>query len=435
MTKTGHRPGRTRALLAAILLVVCWPNLGRSAPAGTQEELREETLAILDSLSGLISRGADQITEESQDPTIHKRALLWKLRMIPYAQDAAFLDDPRHAYGALLGVTISQRLYLTEGDGRKIFGDQQAYAVQAAKAAEAQARAIGSGFFTEKDLERLSLHAENLIRKRPIVGSGFSVPSIGLSRTDAKQGGFDWLLRVPMVPFKALTGVSDGATAIRDFNDTALRFSAIVEALPEQIRWQLELLAFDFENRATVRRSLAAVESLSTSAGVASAAMERLPKELEALVGRSDGTIAGVKTILAEARALIAPLQAATDSLRDAGLAWNEVVRGSDRDGEGFEGRPFDIREWEATLKETSRAAGELRQLAVELRELDAGLEDDAIKMGLLRTVDQAQSRARDLVDHAALRVFQVGLAFFALLFIYRLMSWVLARSPDTRDA
>lgn len=427
---TRNRKAAGVALVAAAGVILS--GVASAKPSSSQEELREETLAYLDAFSNLVSRTADQIGDESTDPRIRKRALLWKLHMIPYAQDAAFLDDPRDAYGASLAVAISQRIYLTEGDGRDIFAEHQAEAVKAARDAEVLIRTIGSSFLSEKAAARLDTQTEALVRRRPIVGRDFSVPAVAPTRTHADEGGVAWLLQVPMAPFKALSGVSDGAAAIREFNDTAIRFAAVVEGLPEQIRWQTELLVFDLETSAAIRRSLEAAESLSVSASVASEAMARLPADLEAMLARSDGTLAEVNVTLTQARELMVPLQSAIANFRDAGLAWNEVIHGGDGAAAAADaaptGRPFDIREWEGPLKETSVAAIELRKLAVELRELGGSLEAEESTIGVLRAADRVESGARDVVDHAAWRSFQVGLALFGLFVVYRLLSWWLGR-------
>ena len=71
-----------------------------------------------------------------------------------------------------------------------------------------------------------------------------------------KQGAFAWLINLPMSPFRALEGVSSGAAAIREFNQTALQLTNRVALLPQQIRWQMELLLYDVEDRETVIQAL-----------------------------------------------------------------------------------------------------------------------------------------------------------------------------------
>jgi len=428
------RPTHWPALswIVVLLLILGLASSASAQTLRTSEELREETLAYLDAFSAIVNRGADLITEASANPRVKKRALLWKVRMIPQVQDAALLDDPRQAYAAVIALTIAQRIYLTEGDGRSIFAEYQSYAIEAAREAEERARAIGPAFLQQRDLERLSREAEALVRKRPISGAEFLVPAPWISRLDPKQATFDWLLQVPMVPFRALTGVSDGAAAIRDFNDTALRFASVIESVPEQSRWQTELLLFDLENRDSVKRSLDALESLQKSAQVASASLDRLPKELQSLLTRSKGPIGEARATLEQARELAGPLEAATSNLRDAGLAWKDVFAPQSeetRAASDSPARPFDIREWTATFDAITQAAGELRSLAADVRPLTESFAGVATADDAARLLTQAQVGARDLVDHIALRALQLLLAAFALLVAYRLVSWKFLRS------
>jgi len=415
--------------MTTTLLCALWAGTAAANPIASHEELRERTLAYLDSFSAQVGRAADEIRDATDNLKIEKRALLWKLRVIPYAQSAALFDDARAAYAALLAVAISQRIYLTEGDGRAIFGEQQPRAVKAARDSEEEIRALGLTFLSPEEATRLERQADKLVRRRPIVGTEFLVPSLTQTRGGVEKVGIGWLLNVPLAPFKALSGVSQGAAAIRDFNDTALRFAAIVAGLPEQLRWQIELLAFDLENRSTTRRTVEAVESLSESARVASEAMARLPLELEGVLARSEGSIGAANSTLVQAKELLVPLRAVMNDLREAGVAWERVLnREEAAETSATPERPFDIREWESTLVETSRAAVELRGLAVELRELGAAIQADGSASGVLQTVDQAEAGARSVVDHAAWRAFQVGCALFVMLVAYRLLAWWLQR-------
>ena len=68
-----------------------------------------------------------------------------------------------------------------------------------------------------------------------------------------------------MLPFRALTGVSEGAQGIREFNRTALQLADLFADLPRLVRWELELLLYDVEDRETLTQSLAAFQVLAES--------------------------------------------------------------------------------------------------------------------------------------------------------------------------
>jgi hypothetical protein len=138
-----------------------------------------------------------------------------------------------------------------------------------------------------------------------------------------------------------------------------------------------------------------------------------------------------VDAALRQAQQVAGPLAAAAEELRVASASWERVLtRG---DGEARPpGRPFDIREWEATALEIQRAAASLQGLAVELKVLSES-EGVVKTLGGVGTtvsesVDHARASARELVDAAAWRALQLLLAFFGLLAAYRLWSARLGR-------
>ena len=89
------------------------------------------------SFAGWVSTAADEITSATRNRRIRKNALLWRLRMIPVAQRAAYSDDPRIGYLQSLQVAVLQRRYFETGDGRELFGDQQSIAIDVAQKLEA----------------------------------------------------------------------------------------------------------------------------------------------------------------------------------------------------------------------------------------------------------------------------------------------------------
>jgi len=119
------------------------------------------------------------------------------------------------------------------------------------------------------------------------------------------QAALGWLIEIPMSPFRALEGVSSGAAAIREFNQTALELTHRVQVLPEQIRWQLELLLYDVEDRETVIQALALMQGMEESADRASRAVASLPAEFGASLEASRGALADANQTIAQARGLV----------------------------------------------------------------------------------------------------------------------------------
>ncbi len=403
-------------LLAVATSLACGslrlPFTGESPLSGsrmTEEELRSEIGGFATRFGGVVGSAAEDISDGTDQRVIRKRTLLWRMRMIPAAQAAAFSESAQEGYLRALGLVITQRLYLTEGDGRALFGAQQSIAVEAANSLEQDALQIGALFLSPEKQQQVQADVEAIARKNPIVGRDFSLQRVrNVSQQAASSASLMSVLTLPLAPFRALEGVDTGAGAIRDFNATASMFSRIVAQLPAQLRAESELLLYDVEDRETVIQSVAAIEMMAASAQRASESIERLPADVQKALADSKGAIQEANRALLTARDILTPLTQVSENLKLAGDSWAELFP-KRKEGEPS-GRPFDVREWQSAAAQIGTSAGELRALAAEIDTLTAGTRLEAV------------------VDHATWRAAQLVALFFALLVGYRLLAWRLAR-------
>jgi hypothetical protein len=404
-------------LLANIAMAGCGslrlPFMGGPPFSGTsmtEEELHSEIGGFATRFGGIVGSAAEDISNATDQRSMRKRTLLWRMRMIPAAQAAAFSDPAQEGYLRALGLAIAQRLYLTEGDGRALFGAQQSIAVDAANLLEQDALQIGAQFLSPEGQQQVKAEVEALVRKNPIVGRDFSLQRVqSVSLEVASSPSLMSVLTLPLAPFKALEGVDSGARAIRDFNATANVFSRIVAQMPAQIRAESELLLYDVEDRETVIQSVAAIERMAASAQRASESIERLPADLQKTLAGSHGAIQEANQALLTARDILVPLTLVSENVKLAGDSWAALFP-KKRDDEP-PGRPFDVREWQSAAAQIGTSADELRALAVEINTLTGGTKLEAA------------------VDHAAWRGAQLVALFFALLVGYRLLAWRLGRT------
>jgi hypothetical protein len=294
---------------------------------------------------------------------------------------------------------------------------------------EADALAVGAKFLSATQLEGIRWQVEDVTWKYPIRGV-FQIESATRGFAQSEQwGAFDWVVAIPMSPFRALEGVDTGAQAIMQFNTTAGEFAATVAQLPELMRWQTELLLYDIEGRDTVRAGLAAFETLAASGARLSETAERLPADVRAqvasLLAEVEGRQAALGRTLADARALLADLDGSmarggalakvltrlARQVDRTGATWQAVVaevRGPERDATAAASRPFDILDYERTLGRLESASTELRGLAAALRDASGTLSG--------------------LLDAALWRLLLLLLAFFALRLAFRRLEHRLAR-------
>lgn len=400
---------RAAALLALLVLTgsgcasLPWPfSRGDGLASGfTADDLGTELAAYAARFGSVVTETADGIHEESPSRLIRKRTLLWRLKMPPLVDEVAYDDPPQRAYLAVTLVAAAQQRYLTNGDGRELFGELQPLAVDAADQLVADVLEIGTRFLTEKQVAEVAERTREFADKYPIQGRDFSVQRIPRAIV-AKEAGqsLDWLISLPLAPFAALRGVDSGAAAIRDFNRTAKEFGQIAKAMPERVRGQLELFVYDLEDRETVERSVDALDRAATSAESAAATLDRLPEELRRTLGESQGTVDAAGKVVAEMQSLAKPLSETATQLEQASAHWLAVLGPKEADDPSK--KPFDVAEWRTTAESIGTAAGELRGLAAELESLEGANALDAV-------IDRAFWRGAALIA-----------LFFALLAAYR---------------
>ncbi|HVH06730.1 MAG TPA: hypothetical protein VNE71_12100, partial [Myxococcota bacterium] len=271
-----------------------------------------------------------------------------------------------------------------------------------------EAFAMGQSFLSESQLKRLDAEVDDLVAHHPIGGSFAADALITTFAGGSVRRTFGWVVNLPMVPFRALSGVSDTAQAVQRFDETAREFTETVGQLPPLARWQLELLLYDAEELESVDRALRAAESFADGADRMSTVAETLPDALGAeLAARLEQARAGIAELdraLARAEAIAGPLSHVADRLGDASADWNAILAPREAGAES-EGRPFDVREYEAAADRIGATSRELRQLVADVNTLDA------TKLGAV--IDRATWRAGILVCvfFAALAAYKIAVA------------------------
>jgi hypothetical protein len=433
----GHAPRRLRALAlcaaAQALALACacaspLPHLslpGTRGPTISEEELRGKVIEAASRFTIAVASTADTIAQQSPDRAVRRRAVLWKVRITPLIQKASLAPAPAEGLLELLLLATAQRQYLTEGSGNLLFEEQQALAQARASELEAEISEVSRALLDDRQAASLHEQVDQLARRYPIRGEFMVETAQGslseLDRSDALQ----WVLRVPLAPLRALEGVESGALAIRELNATARQFNELLAGLPQQSRWQLELLLYDFEDRESTLRALASLETVASSAERFSIAAERLPQamreelaqllresqsaqhELGELLRSLHASVTGSGQLLSDAAPLLGPLERTAAALQGAGIAWDQVVRDVRAEGTASEAqsaaaaaRPFDVLEYERTALQTGAAALQLRELLAEL---------------------PTHSRARSWVDLLVGRALALLAGAFGLHLLYRI--------------
>ena len=323
----GHGSIRLCVALAAIVsanaCAISWPPWS-PPPTFTQEKLRVALLEFASRYSAVVSTAADQIAEQTDSRSVRRRTLVWKVRMVPLIGEAALKDDPLEGFVWLATLVVAMNHYFTEGDGRAIFGDDQAIAIDAARNLQAELLRIGRLFLDPAQVAVMTEDVITMAREHPIRGKDFHVQEIQVVLTEVDRLDlFQWVLNLPI---PVLKDVSSGAAAISKFNRTAQQFSRIVANLPRQVRWQSELLFYDVEERDTVKASLMAFAAVAENAERVSAAVDRFPEDLRQVMADSRETLDQANQAILSAHELAELAAETSEQIRLTSEIWGAVL-------------------------------------------------------------------------------------------------------------
>lgn len=434
-----------------------WQPLFRSGEETkyTQEQLRADLVSLANSYELQISAAADKISRSTTETHYREDALLWQMIVLPRVRRLAFLPDPRQGYLAMLVVSAGLRDYFEQGEGKDLFGEYQSIAIDTSRALETEAYSVGTRFLTEEQLREVREEVAAIVEKSPVRGT-FSPESFvsAVQQTTSDDDNIGWVVKLPMVPVRALTGVSEGAQAIHEFTDASRYLSDVAASLPQMMRWQTELLVYDLERRDSVLAGLSGWEELADSSQRLAEAAERLPEDmriqtadlidqlqkqqedLRRTLTEARSAIADVDRALLSARQLAEPFAALAGQVQLAGASWTDAMREvRAMQGNGSAASPtkekkeFDIREYEATAREVTVAAAEIRDLVLELHRLVESPQLSTAINGLTAGVGRAEASSQALINLVAWRLFQLVVFFFLALLGYRTVAVRLTRS------
>jgi len=319
-----------RALaLVALLGVACvsvptqTPNMQR---AGVREitaaQLREMVLQFAEEYAEAVELTADSIRTASDDPVVQYRALLWKATSVHQMRRAALLSDP------LLGLidawlyTIQLRQFIESPPPAydPLDDAHRAVAVEFLRRMESRARGLAVSLVGE---EKVVSFEPDLLA----YADGHPINPLNLGRTS--------IMAADSAMLRPVGGGLGGTMAATywSMRDVADRVSALDATLGKELRWNVELLAYDLaglpvvdSTLTTVRTSLDRIAALADTlpalvSGERTAVIEALHGELADLTSAIESmrlatleTVSGERAAVLEAltRERVAMLEAVT---------------------------------------------------------------------------------------------------------------------------
>jgi methyl-accepting chemotaxis protein len=322
---------------------------------------------------------------------------------------------------------------------------------------------IGRKFLKEDIFIETRKQVHNFANQNPITGTFSNIIIFATETKPGQPSTFENVISIPMSPFTALKGVDRTATAISDARGSLDNISAVVEHLPESVRWQLLLLMLEMEDIEAVKTILASMTKLSDSSAKLADSAEKLPERLREqisiLVEDIDSKQANIQTSLDKGEnTAIAVEKVFTTAGQTIGIT-GDVAKNVDEAAEGWKNAVDAtseliqvIRQWIAempkkepsektsvsdykdTAQEVTDAANELRALVTDVRglleseTLSGHIED--VNNRVLGAIDQSAVNAQSVTDHIAWRIIQLAGAIFVMALLYRFISRYLRVKP-----
>ena len=291
MNWTGNIRRPALFLIAALLICAagCLPKAKPATvttPAGQElnaRELRVRLYELTTQLGGILETAADRIAEETEDRQVRRNALVFKATAIPTLQRSAFHSDSFLSAAEVWLLSVQLRHWISDGEGREQFGDQQWIAVEAAERMQRQVEAFveSAGGNTDGEAGR---QIEKFARQHPIEGA---IGARGTAITPLVR----YMRKGKMSAFASVGSMVD---SIDDLSD---RLAIYGELLPKQARWQAEILlqeqGFD---QIEVDAVLADLERIGNSAEQLQTFLDEIPVMIDE---RIEATIPTLETAIA----------------------------------------------------------------------------------------------------------------------------------------
>lgn len=214
-------------------------------------DLRAMDNVLVIRVPGIIEAAADQIRAQSPDAATRRRALLWKIELIPAFYQALFEADPLAAGLDAWSLSIQLEQAASSGVGEGQPGSLPPAAVEATHRIRTQIEvAAKAAARTPEGFERARTTLEKWAREHPIVGPISSRPSILPELARLAAGGLD------VSVFQVVAHIPDIAA------DLGKRMDIYAAYLPKAARWQAELLADGLADREELQRVLTTLASV-----------------------------------------------------------------------------------------------------------------------------------------------------------------------------
>ena len=406
--------------------------------------LQQQLLRLADEFTYRATVAVNHLRRGTNKPT-RAEVLHWKTAL--NSQTLSMVSGP-NSVGNLLDMTVfvtMTRKGLEEYWGPKVFGASSEPLLLGLHDTETSLWDLTKRLLTPEQLSELRAAIEAWHHQNPLPQGVIEARATGLvwqlaqsSPTKSqKPGGVLDLLKLD--PLSALDPATHEVALTRLFGERALYVS---QKLPQLLRWQTELLSLDATD-------LPAIAQLVTNSTQLTASFERFTRTAEQLPAQLSAERQEIFKALQSQEQKLTPLATevrqtlSTGSLMSASL--NTTLTTFDllmqRFGVGETNRfsstttntePFRIRDYGETALRLESAAGQLNELLLTFNQTLASTNLSRLAGQMTPALQAAQTSGKALVDHAFVKLLQLGLIGLAAALLYRLIGRRIGSNPST---
>lgn len=446
-----------------------------------EEHLRRQDESLRDFIIDRMRAVIQEVDAGPAARATRRRIRQWCEFVIRETEEILEEKDPLVGLFDLWALCVQMDEYVTTGEGRDSFGLEQRLVTRAMANIREEVRLAAAANFDAATYKTARENILDYARQHPLdydtsfFGRIFDLKQVPFSLARAGESTLRSVASVPLIPKRAGEGIRRGTDELRDFNQTASRFTDVVEELPRRSREELELLLEKLEDQASTLTLLTgALEETAASFNEALQTAERLSPDARETVRAVDetartldGTAGSIEKAAVELRLLAESVERLSDrfqggtespgSSNEAGadlpesyaqaaraiesgaaeirLMLDEINRMMEpkpqQDGAG-EGRPFDIREYTEAARAIESGSAEIRGI---LADVTATAKDESLRESsdtlftqAVEASDRISGRLESLIDHLLLR-----LALFLVFACVVLLLYRIARSRTTQ--
>ena len=380
-----------------------------------------------------VERAADDIAQQTHDPTIARGSVYWKMRVIPAAQAALLIADNQAAAIQLWVISAAQVEAFKAGIPVS-FGDGQPIALQAAKEIDERVKRLASTLLTPEQAklaeESVQDYVEGHIGRTGLESTPEDARSWSQSLSSILHKPVE-LIEAPFSSLNPTSGLSDTALAVQNFTDEFSRARTELAYLPSELRWNTQLLLMEIEERLNLSAMTKGVAQIGASADSVAATAKALPEslrtQLNAFAEELSQPQAQLQASLREANTTLETSQKTAQAIEAMGSTLTGTFDGFTKVMATFEpdpnaaptppgeqGPPFDINDYGRTAEKVTETAKALSTLLGQADNLTNPQQPPAL-------LTLTEATARSIVNHAALAGGALVLFTAVVAFAYRL--------------